>query len=66
MHYLIGLLIAAIVSLSQAEAASIKRSTSVVIAPQVIVVAKPKPNKPKAQPQQYLIIKLNDALITSY
>ena len=66
MHYLIGLLIAAIVSLSHAEAASINRSTPVVVAPVVIVVATPKPKKLKAPAQQYLIIKLNDALITSY
>ncbi len=39
MHYLIGLLISAILSLTPAEAASVNRSTQVAVAPQVIVVA---------------------------
>jgi hypothetical protein len=66
MHYLIGLLIAAIVSLSQTEAANVKGSTPVLIVPQAIMVAKPAPKKPKTQAQPYMTIKLNDALITSY
>jgi len=66
MHYLIGLFISAILSLSPAEAANVNRTTQVTIAPQAIVVAKPKPAKPKAQTQQYMIIKMNDAMITSY
>ena len=66
MHYLIALLISAILSLSPAEAASANRTPQVTVVPQVIVMAKPKPAKPKAQTQQYLIIKMNDAMITSY
>ncbi len=66
MHYLIGLLVSAILSLTSAEAASVNRSAQVAVTPQVIVVAKPKPAKPKAQTQQYMIIKMNDAMITSY
>ena len=66
MHYLIGLLISAILSLSPANAASTNRSTPVVVAPQVIVVTKPMPKKPKTQAQPYMIIKMNDVQVTSY
>ncbi len=64
MHYLIGLIISAILSLSPAGAANVNNSTRAVLAPKVIVVAKPKPAKPKAQP--YMIIKMNEVQVTSY
>jgi len=64
MYYLISLLIAAIVSLAPAEAASANRTGPVVIAPTVIVAAKPKPKK--TQPQPFLIIKMNEVQVTSY
>jgi len=63
MHYLIGLIISGVLSLSPSGAASVK-TTQVVVAPQVIMMAKPKPAEHKAQP--YMIIKMNEAQVTSY
>jgi hypothetical protein len=48
-----------------AEAAGLKASGPVIAAPQAIVVAKPKPKKPKGQ-QPYMTIQMQDAMITSW